>query len=273
MAQSVILITGASGGIGEALAKGYAKPDVLLGLLGRDVNKLERVAAACKQKGAKTITASIDVTDSEKLQQWITDFDNKNPVDLLIANAGVTSSIGTQGEAETWDAISNVLDTNLYGVVAAIHPLIKPMRQRGVGQIAIVSSLAAYRGLPITPSYCASKAAVKVYGEALRGWLAKEGVKVSVICPGFVKSSMSDQFTGNTPFLMSAEKAAHIIKKGLAKNKSRISFPFPLNFGTWLLALLPAFFADFILGLMSYGGGSKKNAKYPKSVNGSKRDD
>jgi len=127
------------------------------------------------------------------------------------------------------------------------------MRQRKTGQIALVSSLAAYRGLPITPSYCASKAGVKVYGEALRGWLAPEGIKVSVICPGFVKSAMSDQFEGDKPFLMTADKAAIIIKKGLVSNKSRISFPFPLNLGTWFLTLLPASFADSILGWISYG--------------------
>ncbi|MEE9304201.1 MAG: SDR family NAD(P)-dependent oxidoreductase, partial [Thiotrichaceae bacterium] len=148
MKQTVILITGASGGIGQALANRYAGSGVLLGLLGRNTSRLERVAHACEQKGAMTIIASIDVADREKLQQWITDFDRTHPVDLLIANAGVTSSIGANGEAESWDAISKVLDTNLYGVVAAIHPLIEPMRQRGAGQIAIVSSLAAYRGLP-----------------------------------------------------------------------------------------------------------------------------
>ncbi len=256
--QSVILITGASSGIGEALAQLYSHPGVTLGLLGRDINKLENVANLCSKKGAVAIPVSMDVTDTDKLQQWIVDFNSKHPVDLLIANAGVTSSIGPNGEAESWDAIKQVLDINLHGVIATIFPLMEPMRKRGEGQIAIVSSLAAYRGLPITPSYCASKAGIKVYGEALRGWLAKEGVKVSVICPGFVQSAMSDQFAGDKPFLMTAEKAAKIIKRGLECNKPRISFPFPLNFGTWLLALLPASFADFILGLLSYGAKRKE---------------
>ncbi|MEE9352517.1 MAG: SDR family NAD(P)-dependent oxidoreductase [Thiotrichaceae bacterium] len=257
--KRVILITGASGGIGAALAKLYSQPGVTLGLLGRNMNKLESVANLCKEKGAVAIPVSIDVTDTSKLQQWIVDFNSKHPVDLLIANAGVTSSIGSNGEAESWDAIKDVLDVNLHGVIATIYPLIEPMRKRGEGQVAIVSSLAAYRGLPITPSYCASKAGIKVYGEALRGWLAKEGVKVSVICPGFVKSAMSDQFAGDKPFLMTAEKAARIIKKGLDNNKARIAFPFPLNFGTWLLTLLPASFADYILGLLSYGAKRKED--------------
>jgi short-subunit dehydrogenase len=253
MIPKVILITGASGAIGEALAKTYARSGVTLGLLSRNKNKLENVAHLCEQQGALAITASIDVTNTERLQQWITDFNQQYPVDLLIANAGVTSSIGDQGEAESWDAISNVLDTNLYGVIASIYPLIESMRQRKSGQIAIISSLAAYRGLPITPAYCASKAGVKVYGEALRGWLAEEGIKVSVICPGFVKSAMSDQFSGDKPFMITADKAASIIRNGLKKNKARISFPFPLNLGTWFLTMLPAAFADRILGWISYG--------------------
>lgn len=253
----VILITGASGAIGKALAIAFAQSGVTLGLLARNKDKLERVAHLCEQQGAVAITTSIDVTHTKKLQQWITDFNQQYPVDLLIANAGVTSSIGHQGEAESWSAISHVLDTNLYGVIASIYPLIESMRQRQSGQIAIISSLAAYRGLPITPVYCASKAGIKVYGEALRGWLADDGVKVSVICPGFVKSAMSDQFLGSKPFMLTADKAARIIKKGLQANKARISFPFPLNLGSWFLMVLPAFIVDRILGWISYGAKRK----------------
>ena len=257
MTPAVIIITGASGGIGAALAKIYANPDVTLGLIARNQEKLKLIANECKQLGANVLYASIDVTDTETLQSWISSFDQNTPIDLLIANAGVTSGIGKNGEAESWSAISKVLDTNLYGVVASIYPLIEPMRKRKAGQIALVSSLAAYRGLPITPSYCASKAGVKVYGEALRGWLAEEGVKVSVICPGFVKSAMSDQFEGDKPFLITTDKAASIIKSGLEKNKARISFPFPLNLGTWFLMLLPSFISDLIIDRISYGARRK----------------
>ncbi len=126
------------------------------------------------------------------------------------------------------------------------------MRQRGNGQIALVSSLAAYRGMPVTPAYCASKAAVKSYGEALRGWLSPEGIQVNVICPGFVNSDMSDTFSAPKPFMVTATKAANIIKNDLKKNKAIIAFPFPLNLGMWLLALLPFSIASFFLGLSGY---------------------
>jgi short-subunit dehydrogenase len=251
--MKVIVITGASGGIGAALARTYARHDTILGLLGRNTAKLSRIKKDCEARGAEVITTSIDVRDTEPLQDWLTHFNQQHPIDLLIANAGVTSSIGANGEPESWKATQNVLDVNFQGVIASIHPLIQPMQQRHSGQIAIISSLAAYRGLPVTPSYCASKAGIKSYGEALRGWLSADGIKVSVVCPGFVESSMSQQFPGNKPFLMSADKAAHIIKKGLDKNRARISFPFPLNLGTWFLAVLPASLGDFILRFFNYG--------------------
>lgn len=258
MPYKTIVITGASGDLGYALATAYAKKGIKLGLLGRNIAKLQQTQQACEQKGAMVESASIDVTNDKALQHWIQQFNRHNPVDLLIANAGMTSSIGMNGEAEEWQTVSLVIDTNLKGILSTIQPLILPMRTRKKGQIAIVSSLAAYRGLPITPSYCASKAGIKSYGEALRGLLAKDNVQVSVICPGFIKSAMSDDFSGAKPFMMSAEKAAIIIKKGLAHNKACIAFPFLLSLGTQLLALLPALVADYILSKITYGSDRKK---------------
>ncbi|KAG1665761.1 putative oxidoreductase [Nymphon striatum] len=207
----------------------------------------------CETKGAEVLCHSIDVCDTEKLQHTIQVEDEKHPINMVIANAGVTSHIGDNGEAESWDAICNIINTNLYGVLATLNPLLSRMQSRKHGQIAIVSSLGAYRGMPITPSYCASKAAVKSYGEALRGWLKDDGIKVSVICPGFVKSELSSQFPGNKPMMISADKAADIIYKGLRKNKANISFPFPLNLGMWFLAILPSSLSDWFMKLFSYG--------------------
>ncbi len=253
MNPGVIVITGASGGIGQALARRYARPAVVLALLARNKEKLQQLAKVCEKSGATVVTASLDIRDSEALQHWLHQFNRQYPVDLLIANAGVTSSLGNQGEPESWEAIRRVLDTNLTGVLASIYPLIQPMRQRQQGHIAIISSLAAYRGLPITPAYCASKAAIKAYGEALRGWLAADGIQVSVILPGFVESDMSRQFPGHKPFLISANTAARRIQQGLAKNRAYIAFPFLLHLGSQLLALLPASLGDRVVHWMSYG--------------------
>lgn len=248
-----ILITGASNGMGAALARRYAAQGIFLCLLARNEERLKKVAAQCKDRGATVEIFPLDIRDSARVQTTIEQIDAQQAIDLIICNAGVTSHIGDHGEPENWDAICNVIDTNLYGVMASLNPLISRMQQRKSGQIALVSSLAAYRGMPITPSYCASKAAVKSYGEALRGWLAEDGVKVSVICPGFVESNMSNNFPGDKPLMISANKAADIIVKGLQKNRARISFPFPLNLGMWFLSVLPSGLSDWIMRWFSYG--------------------
>ncbi len=255
-----ILITGASAGIGAALARRYAQDSshssshkTHLILLARNAQKLQEIALDCEKYNATTECHSIDITQLHKLQKLISSIDAKTPIDLIICNAGVTSSIGKNGEPESWDAICNIIDTNLYAVLASLNPLLGFMQKRQSGQIAIVSSLAAYRGMPITPAYCASKAAIKSYGEALRGWLCEDNIKVNVICPGFVESQLSAQFHGDKPLMISAEKAADIIHRGLKKNKARISFPFPLNLGMWFLALLPAAISDGFMRFFSYG--------------------
>ena len=258
-----IVITGASAGIGFALAKLYAKPEITLGLIGRNKVKLESIEAICRQQGAKVVTGALDVGDEIAIKKWLLEFDKQFPVDLLIANAGVTSIMPSNGDGETWAAISHVLDTNIYGVFNSVYPLIEPMRQRKQGQIALMSSLAAFRGMPISPVYCASKAAVKSYGEALRGWLSLYGVKVSVICPGFIKSDLSDHFPEPKLLLMSTDRAAQIIYKGLIKNKALISFPFPLNLGMKILAIIPADIANWILNALGYGG-LRKNLPHKK---------
>ena len=134
------------------------------------------------------------------------------------------------------------------------HAILPGMRQRQAGQIVLVSSLAGYFGLPVTPTYCATKAGIKAYGEALRGWLAPEGIQVNVVMPGYVASPMCDAMPGPKPFLWQPAKAARFIRRGLEKNQARISFPFPLNFGTWFLAVLPASMSLWILGLLGYRG-------------------
>ena len=248
-----ILITGASAGIGAALAIRYAAKNSRLILLARNEQKLINIKQQCETKGAVVIHHSIDVQDTKTLQTLVTDIDQQHPIDLVICNAGITSSIGDNGEPESWDTICNVIDTNLYGVLATLNPLLSHIKQRKRGQIGIISSLGAYRGMPITPVYCASKAAIKSYGEALRGWLIEDNINVSVICPGFVESELSSQFHGDKPMMISATKAADIIYKGLQRNKANISFPFPLNLGMWFLALLPAGLSDWFMRLFSYG--------------------
>jgi len=250
--NKVILITGATGAIGSALAKHYAKLSPHLILQGRDQDKLNKISLQCSNLGANISTIAIDLRDIPQLQTWITNLPSQQTPDLIIVNAGMNSNIGPSNEGEKWEDIDSLLDLNIKSSFALIDAALPAMRQRGSGQIAIISSLAAYYGLAITPSYCASKAALKTYGEALRGWLAKENIKVNVIMPGYVKSNMCQQMPGPKPFLWTPEKAAKFIAKGLQNNKPRISFPFPLNLGTWFLSVLPASWSQWILTLLHY---------------------
>ena len=246
-----ILITGATSAIGAALADIYAQRGVMLYLHGRNEAKLAEVAERCAARGAQVQTHRLDVRDLSALRDWL---EALAPLDLVIVNAGMNTHIGTGGEPEPWDMVETLLDVNLKAAMGITQAVLPAMRARGSGQIALVSSLAAYFGLPLTPAYCASKAGLKAYGEALHGWLAPEGVRVNVIMPGYVKSPMCDDMPGPKPFLWSPERAAKVIRRGLERDKVRISFPFPLNCGTWLLAVLPASVSTRIVRWLGYGG-------------------
>lgn len=232
-----VLITGASSGIGAALAMAYAGAGTTLALSGRDRDRLEAVAEACRRAGAEVDTATVSVTDRTAMAAWVAAVDDRRPLDLVIANAGISAP---QREIGDFDHKTRLLfDTNLTGVLNTVNPALERMAARQAGQIAIMSSLSAYRGLAGAPAYAASKAAVKAYGEGLRGWAGRHGVAVSVICPGFVVSRLTANNRFPMPMLMDADKAARIIRRNLARNKGRIAFPFPLYTAAWLLSALP----------------------------------
>lgn len=249
-----ILITGASSGLGAALAAAYAASGVHLALLGRNEARLATVADLCRAQGAEVTTACLDVRQTEALAAWIRDLDQRHPLDLVIANAGIASTIADPHAGESWEAVRQVFDTNVLGALATVHPALAGMRARGRGQIALMSSLGAHIGMAISPAYNASKAAIKVYGEGLRGWLAPQGIGVTVICPGFVASAMSDAYPGPRPFLVPARRAAAIIKQGLAQNRPRIAFPLPLALGVWLLSILPLSLSLYLQRILGFAG-------------------
>ncbi|MBX6322161.1 MAG: SDR family NAD(P)-dependent oxidoreductase [Rhodospirillaceae bacterium] len=240
-----ILITGASSGIGAALALHYAGPGVVLALSGRDGRRLDEVSAACRSRGAIVRPRLVDVTDRKATAVWVGESDEADPLDLVIANAGV--SAGTARESESEEQVRWIFAVNVDGVLNTVLPVIPRMQARRRGQLALMSSLASFRGFPGAPAYSASKAAVRVWGEGLRGDLAGHGIRVSVICPGFVVSRMTAANDFHMPMLMAAERAAAIIARGLAADRARISFPWPMAAGAWLLGALPPGWTDGLL--------------------------
>ena len=242
-----ILITGASSGIGAALAQAYAAPRTRLALCGRDAVRLAAVANSCRERGAEVIEACLDVTEAAAVAAWIAQVERAFPLELVIANAGVQGGLWRDGAGETLDELQRVMEVNFGGVSNTLYPVLPAMRRRRRGQVALISSLAALRGIPFSPGYCASKAAVRIYGEALRSWLAPEGIGVSVVLPGFVETRLSHTVAGPKPLKLPAERAARIIRRGLARGRRQIAFPYPLYVGMHLMRALPAGLVDAIL--------------------------
>lgn len=235
-----IFITGGSSGLGAALARHYAAPGVTLFLHGRNQQRLEDVAQSCRAKGAAVQCLPGDVTDAPGITHAI---ESCGAIDILFANAGVSAGSGQLGETAAQAA--QLFDTNITGVLHTIHAALPAMLEKKSGQIAVISSLAGVRGLPSCPAYSASKACVRAYGEALRGWLSPRGIRVSVVCPGYIKTPMTDGNDFPMPFLMSGEKAAAIIARGLAKNRPRIAFPLIMFLPLWWLSCLPPRLTDW----------------------------
>lgn len=244
---SAVVITGASSGLGAALARAYARPLVALGLLGRDRRRLEATVAACEARGATVSTATIDVTDAPAMASWLFQFDRQYPVDLLVANAGTSAGPAPESPSEGAEGVARQIQINLLGAINTIEPLLPALCSRRGGRVAAVASIAAYRGLPYSPGYCASKAGLRAYAEALRPRLKQHNIGVTVVCPGFFDSPMTDRFDGPTPFLLSSDTAARIIKRGIDRGRRRIAFPWPLVRGLQFCDLAPAVIGDAIL--------------------------
>lgn len=244
--QSVVL-TGASSGIGRALALAFAQPGMQQLLIGRDVERLAATAAAVREAGARVETAVLDVRDAAAMSAQLTAFDATTPVDIVVANAGVSAGLSPGRMPEAPGESRRLLDTNYGGVLNTVEPLLPAMITRGHGQIVLISSLAGLRALPDMPSYSGTKAGVRGYGVALRGWLRPKGIAVTLVYPGFVTSPMSARHGGRRPFELSAEDAAHIIRRAIERRRSVVAFPLPLVIGIALSKLLPARLSDLVM--------------------------
>lgn len=234
------LITGASSGLGAALARDLARRQVALHLFGRDSKRLEEVRATASGAGVEAWSYRIDIRDRAALTEALLLADARKPVDLVVANAGVGGEgllAGPTGEDP--EAVSELIEVSFAGAVNTVLSLIPRFVARGEGHIVLVGSLAGLAAIPSAPAYSAVKAAIHVYGDALAGMLAGTGVSVSVAQPGFIDTPGSAWITTPRPGLMSADAAAAAMLAGIRAKRRRVRFPFGLGLATRLLGLLP----------------------------------
>lgn len=230
-----VLITGASSGLGKALAEMCARPGAVLHLSGRDAARLEAVAGACRVKGAEVRPAILSVTDAPAMESWIR---GAGRLDLVIANAGI--SAGTGGATEPAAQARGIFETNVTGVLNTALPAIDVIAAQAPGadglrgRIAVIASVAAFVAAPGAPAYCASKAAVQRWAEALDATERARGIRLHAVCPGYVRTPMTARNTFPMPFLMDAEEAARRTLSGIARGRVRVAYPWP----TYALARL-----------------------------------
>ncbi|MFO0880530.1 MAG: SDR family NAD(P)-dependent oxidoreductase [Gemmataceae bacterium] len=245
-AQQVAVITGASSGIGWALAHELARQGASVGLIARRADQLARLADEIRQAGGKAEYAAADVADRAGLHAAIqTVTAALGPVDLLVANAGVG--------APTTLAPMNIGDfekmyrVNVFGVVYAIEAVAPAMIARKKGHIAAVSSLAGYKGLPGEWGYSSSKAAVNNLMDGLRIQVRRHGITVTNICPGFIRTPMTAKNDFWMPFLMGPDEAARRIAWALARRRKVYNFPWPMSLFMGIVARLPDWIVDRVM--------------------------
>jgi short-subunit dehydrogenase len=237
-AGQVAVVTGASSGIGRALAKALAAEGARVGLVARRREALEQLAAEIGQAGGSAVVAPADVGERESVVPAIREVAVRlGPVDLLVANAGVGAP--TLLEPFNVADVEKMFRVNTLGVVYAVEAVLPEMLRRGRGHLAAVSSLAAYKGLPGESAYCGSKAAVNAFMEGLRIQLRGKGVAVTTICPGFVKTPMTSVNDFAMPFVISADEAARRIVGALRRRVKVFNFPWQTTLMMKLTRWLP----------------------------------
>ena len=233
-----ILITGASGGIGAALARALAAPGVTLLLWGRDAARLAETASACAALGAVCETQAFDIRDADDQLARLAAADAQRPIDLAIFNAGLGGMPDAALAEAPLDALATA-EVNFVAPVVGANAIASAMAPRRRGRIVLVGSIAGSFPLPHAPTYAATKAGLAMFAEALSIRMAKYNVGITLVSPGFIDTPMSRGVPPPKPFLMTAEDAARIIVRGIARGKRRIVVPWQFIVIRALTRLLP----------------------------------
>jgi short-subunit dehydrogenase len=238
-AGKIILITGASSGIGAALARAYAKAGVTFLLWGRDEARLNETAAQCRALGAVASIQSFDLRDAAGFAARLSAADAATPIDLAIFNAGLGGTVAKEDFAEAPETAQAIAEVNFVAPVTGASVLAVAMAKRGCGQIVLVGSITESYPLPMAPTYAASKAGLRLFAEALGLRMKRFGVAVSLVSPGFIDTPMSRKVTEPKPFLMGADKAAAIIARRIDARARVIVVPWQFTVMRAFTDLLP----------------------------------
>ncbi|HEV7700559.1 MAG TPA: SDR family NAD(P)-dependent oxidoreductase [Pyrinomonadaceae bacterium] len=243
-----IFLTGASSGIGEALALDLAKRGAVLGLVARRQELLDELVSRCDAVGGKARAFAADVVDSEALRTAADAFRGEfGQIDVMIANAGISGKSKETRELVP-AAVKQVIDTNLMGAVNAVGAVLPEMLERGSGHLVAISSLAGFRGLPRSAAYSASKAAMTAYFESVRLDVQSSGIAVTIIQPGFIRTPLTAGREAKMPFLMYLDDAVPYFRRAIERKKRFAAFPWPLATLVRLARVMPAWMYDKIAG-------------------------
>jgi short-subunit dehydrogenase len=242
--RKTIIITGASSGLGKALASNLATHNVVLHLIGRNAKRLMETVAICKNKGAEVFAHLIDVSSLDAMSEFYGKL-KEQKIDMVFAAAAVSME---SDDFEDATSAKKLFDINVIGVSNTVLPAVQIMKDnKCAGKIVIIGSIAGEIAFPSSPSYVASKAALKLFAHGLSVNLQKHKILVSMVLPGYIKTAMTQSNKHYMPMIISANEAAKIIIKGIDQNKSVIIFPKILYYSVQILKLLPRFMLDWIL--------------------------
>jgi short-subunit dehydrogenase len=246
-----VIITGASSGIGESLAKHYAKSGAQLGLIARRADLLQRLQTEIVATGApKPFVYGLDVRDANALKLAANDFVARvGAPDIVIANAGVSRGTLTDIEDDLM-AFQEVFDINVMGMVNTFHAFINPLRDAKNGTLVGIASVAGFRGIPGGGAYSASKAAAIKYCESLRVELRGSGVSVVTICPGYIRTPMTAVNKFKMPFLISVDDAAARFARAIAAKTSFTVIPWTMGIAARVLRMVPSWLYDRVFSRM-----------------------
>ncbi|WP_157962014.1 SDR family NAD(P)-dependent oxidoreductase [Acuticoccus kandeliae] len=247
----LVILTGATGGIGLALAERIARPGLHVALVGRDPDGLQRAAAAVEARGGRPVTSRLDITTAA-FDHWVEAAAERFTLSAFYANAGLSAGPRSPRELESAADTERLVRTNLFGTITSVRAVVERMRAQSrapspMRHVGIIASVAGLLPTPDLAVYSATKAGLIAYAHGVRPRLKRNGISMSVVCPGFVTSPMSARHHGAKPFEVSAEKAARTIVKAVEAGRRTTIFPLPFALMAYLAPLGPGFLIDALV--------------------------